>query len=48
MTKIIFVRHGETDWNRENRTQGHTDTKLSKEGIEQAKKIAKRLKDEKL
>ncbi len=46
MTKILFVRHGETKWNMDGRIQGQTDIKLSKKGKEQAKKIALRLKDE--
>jgi phosphoserine phosphatase len=48
MTKILYVRHGETDWNKENRIQGQSDTKLNKLGKEQAKKIAERLKNEKI
>lgn len=48
MTKIIFVRHGQTEWNKEHRVQGQSDTKLNNEGKKQAKKIAKRLKDEKI
>ncbi len=48
MTRILFVRHGETDWNKEHRIQGQTDTKLTEEGKKQAKRIAERLKDEKI
>ncbi len=48
MTRIIFVRHGETEWNKEHKIQGQTDIRLSKEGIEQAKKLAERLKNEKI
>jgi broad specificity phosphatase PhoE len=32
MTSILFVRHGCTDWNRENRIQGRADIPLSNEG----------------
>lgn len=46
MTKIIFVRHGQTLWNDLGKYQGHTDIPLSKLGIEQAYKVAKRLKNE--
>jgi len=32
MSKILFLRHGPTDWNAAGRIQGHTDTSLSLEG----------------
>jgi broad specificity phosphatase PhoE len=34
---IYFVRHGETEWNREGRVQGHFDAPLTERGIEQAR-----------
>ena len=40
MTKIIFVRHGQTLWNLEMKYQGHTDIALSELGIEQAKRVS--------
>jgi len=45
--KLIITRHAQTSWNKENptRLQGIKDTVLSKEGKEQAKKLALRLKD---
>ncbi|TAL98331.1 MAG: histidine phosphatase family protein [Paraburkholderia sp.] len=42
-TQILFIRHGETDWNRIKRIQGHTDIPLATQGVEQARKLAKRL-----
>ena len=48
MIKIILVRHGSTNWTKEGRYQGSTDIPLSEEGIKQAKKLAKRLKKEKI
>jgi broad specificity phosphatase PhoE len=46
--KIILIRHGETEENKAGIFQGHLPGKLSEEGIEQAKKVALRLKDEKI
>lgn len=46
VTVLYLVRHGETDWNRENRCQGHIDTELNSEGILQAEAIAQRLAGE--
>jgi broad specificity phosphatase PhoE len=46
--RLILTRHGETIENKEGIMQGHLPGKLSEEGIEQAKKVAKRLKGEKI
>jgi len=40
---VIFVRHGETEWNLEKRTQGHLNSPLTKLGVSQAQKIATKL-----
>ncbi|MGK0289797.1 MAG: putative phosphoglycerate mutase [bacterium] len=45
-TKLIFVRHGETLWNEEERIQGHADSDLNEVGLAQAVKIGNRFKDE--
>ncbi len=42
MTRICFVRHGETDWNVELRVQGHIDLALNAEGERQAAAAARR------
>ncbi len=42
-TRIILVRHGETEWNRLGRLQGHLDVGLSDEGHAQATLLATRL-----
>lgn len=38
MYKIVLLRHGESDWNKENRFTGWTDVDLSEKGIAEAKK----------
>ncbi len=43
MTELILIRHGETDWNRERRMQGQTDTPLSAVGRAQAAAVGERL-----
>jgi broad specificity phosphatase PhoE len=41
-TTLLIARHGETDWNRERRWQGHADPPLNELGREQARGLAAR------
>jgi probable phosphoglycerate mutase len=46
VTRLILVRHGETDWNRARRIQGSTDIPLNDTGRGQARETALVLRDE--
>ena len=48
MTQILLVRHGETDWNKAQRLQGHIDIGLNDQGIVQAKLLGSALAQEKI
>jgi broad specificity phosphatase PhoE len=49
MSKIYLARHGETEWNKEGRSQGcSNDIPLSDIGIKQAKALAERLSSERI
>lgn len=41
--RIYLVRHGETDWNLENKIQGQTDTHLNENGRKQARELAEKI-----
>jgi 2,3-bisphosphoglycerate-dependent phosphoglycerate mutase len=46
MPKLVLLRHGESDWNRENRFTGWTDVDLSTQGVAEARAGGKLLKSE--
>lgn len=46
MTRIILVRHSQTEWNREERFRGQADMPLNETGQEQARRMAHRLRNE--
>jgi broad specificity phosphatase PhoE len=41
--RLLLVRHGETDYNRAGRYQGHLDIPLNSRGLEQAAALSRRL-----
>ena len=45
MTAIILIRHGETDWNREQVFRGRIDVALNEVGLTQARAVQESLKD---
>jgi len=45
MFKLVLLRHGESDWNRENRFTGWTDVDLSEAGVREAHRAAQHLKE---
>lgn len=45
MTKLILIRHGETDYNLYNKYCGSSDPPLNEKGIFQARRLKERLKD---
>ena len=45
MTTLLLARHGETEWNREERYQGHADPPLNETGRAQAEELADSLAD---
>jgi probable phosphoglycerate mutase len=42
-TRILAIRHGETDWNVDTRIQGHLDVPLNETGQSQARRLARAL-----
>jgi 2,3-bisphosphoglycerate-dependent phosphoglycerate mutase len=45
VTKLVLVRHGESQWNNENRFTGWYDVDLSEKGVGEAKAAGKLLKE---
>ncbi|MCP5514963.1 MAG: histidine phosphatase family protein [Spirochaetales bacterium] len=43
-TRLYLVRHGETEWNREDKMQGVKDSPLTDKGVEHARLLGSRLK----
>lgn len=45
MNRLVLIRHGESQWNRENRFTGWRDVPLSDKGRAEAQEAAKRLRE---
>ena len=43
MIELVLLRHGESEWNKENRFTGWTDVDLSEKGVEEARKAGQLL-----
>jgi len=39
-TTVTIIRHGQTEWNKENRIQGHKDSPLSAQGVLEAQRTS--------
>jgi len=48
VTELILIRHGETDWNTDQRIQGHLDIALNRTGLAQAAAIGKRFDNDRI
>ncbi len=48
MKTLVLLRHGQSQWNQENRFTGWVDVPLSPLGMEEAKRAAQLIRDEKL
>ncbi|HEX7027175.1 MAG TPA: 2,3-diphosphoglycerate-dependent phosphoglycerate mutase [Gammaproteobacteria bacterium] len=44
--KLVLIRHGESQWNKENRFTGWYDIDLSEKGLSEAREAGRRLKQE--
>lgn len=45
MYKLVLLRHGESEWNKENLFTGWTDVDLSEKGVQEAIEAGKKLKE---
>src|SRR3954470_8571078 len=45
MHTLVLLRHGESDWNRENRFTGWTDVDLSATGVEEAHRAGRAIRE---
>jgi 2,3-bisphosphoglycerate-dependent phosphoglycerate mutase len=45
MLRLVLIRHGESQWNKENRFTGWTDVNLSEKGLEEAREAGRIMKE---
>ncbi|MFT9411143.1 2,3-bisphosphoglycerate-dependent phosphoglycerate mutase, partial [Liquorilactobacillus hordei] len=45
MTKLVFIRHGQSEWNLKNLFTGWVDVNLSEQGEKEAKEAGRKLKE---
>ncbi|MFT8394258.1 MAG: 2,3-diphosphoglycerate-dependent phosphoglycerate mutase, partial [Liquorilactobacillus ghanensis] len=45
MTKLVFIRHGQSEWNLKNLFTGWVDVDLSEKGVEEAKEAGHKIKE---
>jgi broad specificity phosphatase PhoE len=43
--RLFVTRHGQTDWNLQNRLQGWADNPINQTGIKQAEELRDKIKD---
>ncbi|WP_301009683.1 2,3-bisphosphoglycerate-dependent phosphoglycerate mutase, partial [Ligilactobacillus agilis] len=45
MSKLVFIRHGQSEWNLKNLFTGWVDVNLSEQGEQEAKEAGRKLKE---
>ena len=45
MTRLVLIRHGETEWNARGLYQGQLDSPLTDEGLAQAERMGERMRN---
>ena len=45
MSKLVLIRHGQSEWNLSNQFTGWVDVNLSEKGVEEAKKAGRLIKE---
>ena len=45
MSKLVLIRHGQSEWNLSNQFTGWVDVNLSEKGVEEAKEAGRKLKE---